>query len=110
MVRKTEQEEWKIFPTSLETFSFDPLDAERTQKLWLWGQDFIKTFPTMKPQHSFTLAEMNAINASDEEHLKDRDITVMIAGIFPYPTLPSGATPRGFLRVWDGTGIAPSDP
>jgi hypothetical protein len=110
VVRKTEPDEWKMFPTALNTFSFDSLDAERTQKLWLWGQNFIKEFSTINQQHCFTLAEMNAINDSDEEHLKDRDITVMIAGVFPYPEMPSGVNPRGFLRVWDGTGIAPSDP
>jgi hypothetical protein len=50
------------------------------------------------------------MNDDSEETLKDKDITVMVAGMYHYPDVPSGITPRGFLRVWDGTGMAPSDP
>lgn len=78
--------------------------------LWKWGQTFVRDSPTIKKEHSFTLAEMASMNNEEEENLKDRDITVMIAGIYPYPQQPSGANPRGMLRIWDGTGMPPSDP
>ena len=110
VVRKTDNEAWEMSPTAYEKFSFDSKDAERAQKLWLWGRDFIKDSPTIQQQHCFTLGEMKAINDSDEQHLKDRDTTVMVAGIFPYPQMQPGADPQGVLRVWDGTGVPPSDP
>jgi hypothetical protein len=64
----------------------------------------------MNKEHSFTLAYMTCMNDDDEETLKDRDITILVAGMYSYPDVPSGITPRGFLRVWDGTGSSPSDP
>lgn len=39
------------------------------------------------------------------------DTTVMVTSILPFPAMElNGCTPRGFLRVWDGTGIPISDP
>lgn len=38
------------------------------------------------------------------------DITVMVTSIWPVPSVDSDSLPRGFLRVWDGTGIPISDP
>ena len=110
VVRKTEQQEWRLFPSALSTFSFNLQDEARAQALWRRGQWDIKESPNVNLNRSFTLAEMSAMSDSDEDILKDRDTTVMVAGIFPYPEMPTGVNPCGLLRIWDGTGIPPNDP
>jgi hypothetical protein len=62
-------------------------------------------------EHRTTLADVANINTDDPDEAKDRDFTVMVTGIYPYPAeLRNNSTPQGFIRVWDGTGEAPSDP
>ncbi|KAG7368887.1 telomeric single stranded DNA binding POT1/CDC13-containing protein [Nitzschia inconspicua] len=110
VVRNTPENGWIGVPSASNFFTFNPSDERRSQILWKWGQNYVRDFPTINKDHSFTLAEMAGMNNEDEENLKDRDITAMVAGIYRYPLMPSGITPRGMLRIWDGTGIPPSDP
>jgi hypothetical protein len=110
VVRNTPDFGWICHPTASSSFTFTPSDEKRSQSLWYWGQSFVREFPTIHKDHSFTLADMASMIHEEEEILKDRDITVMIAGIYPYEQQPYSVTPRGMLRIWDGTGIPPSDP
>lgn len=110
VIRNSPGEGWHGLPTASNSFSFRQSDERRSQELWEWGQKFVSDSPTINKEHCFTLAEMVAMNNEEEDKLKDGDITVMVAGVYPYPQQPSGVTPWGMMRIWDGTGIAPSDP
>ena len=100
-------ERWNVLPTATNAFDFTSKDEDRSQELWAWAQEWIQTKPTIHAEHCFTLAEMNE---DEEEKFRDRDLTVMVTAKYPYPEESrSGVTPWGFLRVWDGTGSAPSD-
>lgn len=80
-------------------------------RFWRWGQQRLRSFPTMKPEHSTMIGDMLGVEATElvEGH---RDFTLMVGAILPIPADPStaGVTPRGLLRAWDGTGVPRSDP
>jgi hypothetical protein len=99
-----------VTPSAVSKFSFNRADEERTQRLWRWANDFIEHNPTIKKERLLTLAEMASMKDSDKEPREDRDITVMVTGKYLLPDNPTGINPRGFLRIWDGTGQYPSDP
>lgn len=101
---------WKVYPTSSSSFTFSESDVVRSQTLWHWARGWFSENATIDPERSFTLSEIPNIRDEDEVHFKDRDITVMVTGVYTYPALPNGVSPKGFLRVWDGTGFSPSDP
>lgn len=69
---------------------------------------------TMKIVHRFKLSDMRLqgnthVEAYGEANARG-DLTVMVAAVIPLPDEDtSGGTPRGFLRVWDGTGVPKSD-
>ena len=63
----------------------------------------------MKAEHCFTLNELQHLKKEDDETtFENKDITVMVVQKLRYQS--SGVLPHGVLRVWDGTGNAPSDP
>jgi hypothetical protein len=101
---------WKVYPTAPGSVPFTESDERRSRTLWHWARGWVQENATINPDHCFTLADVPKISEGDEEHLKDRDITVMVTGKYAYPGPPDGISPKGFLRVWDGTGFAPSDP
>jgi hypothetical protein len=71
--------------------------------LWDWGQERIAKTATGKPANSFKLSETASIDEAG-------DCTAMICGLFETSFLANVQMPRGFLRVWDGTGAPYSDP
>jgi hypothetical protein len=107
--------EWSIRPTARAEFSLTPADESSFSTLWLWGQDRLLSHPGMKLSQSFKLCDMQRqehgqIESYGDEHTRG-DLTVMVASVIPVPEdLTSGVSPRGFLRVWDGTGFPASDP
>jgi hypothetical protein len=101
---------WEVFPSSPLSFTFSDSDEVRSKNLWHWARGWFAENATIDPERSFTLSEIPNIRDEDEAYLRDRDTTVMVTGIYTYPALPDGASPKGFLRVWDGTGFSPSDP
>lgn len=57
-----------------------------------------------------TLGELTSSDG-DSFAANDKDMTVMITGMFPLPDIMRRNTsPCGFLRVWDGTGSSNTDP
>lgn len=63
----------------------------------------------MKAEHCFTLDELQHLKKEDDETtFENKDITVMVVQKLRYQY--SDVLPHGVLRVWDGTGNAPSDP
>jgi hypothetical protein len=103
---------WSVVPTATNYYVFNDEDEQRCQVLWHWAQDFIVAQPTINAEHCFTLADMVGLtDEAGEDKVRDRDLTVMVTARIPYPTQErTGITPCGFLRVWDGTGMPPSDP
>ena len=100
---------WQVLPTAPNIFSFNRSDEERSQALWHWAKQYTKESPSIKPEHCFTLTELQQLeNEGDENAFLNRDITVMVVEKYRYQ--PSSVLPHGLLRVWDGTGNPHSDP
>jgi hypothetical protein len=83
-------------------------------EMWHWAQRRFMLHATMKIAHRFRLSDMRLPDSTQMENYDDEnrrgDLTVMVAAILPIAEEQlSGVTPRGFLRVWDGTGIPKSD-
>ena len=94
-----------------ENFVFDGDDEGTSQSLWHWGQTLISHQANMHADRRFLLGDLGTLSESDEQMLKDRDLTVMITGKIPYPPeARTGITPYGYVRVWDGTGPGTLDP
>jgi hypothetical protein len=108
VVRKS-GDDWDILSTANNTFTFSPSDETRAKQLWNWAQERLGSHSTINVEHQFTLASIVA--NEDNGHLQDQDLTVMVTAKFPFPlNARSAVMPRGFLRVWDGTGTSTTDP
>lgn len=108
VIRKPEDDEWKVIPSATGTFVFSKQDEEKSQKLWHWAQHFVRQYATIKAEHSYKLQEMSY---DMDDRITDKDLTVMVSAKYPFPReARSGTAPCGFLRVWDGTGTGASDP
>lgn len=104
--------EWTVLLTS-QTSQVSQVEQERMQELWTWGQKRILSHPTMKEENSFKLCDVmhQDSNVMTTETGLNGDITVMVSAVLPIPDHQlTGVSPRGFLRVWDGTGTPDSDP
>lgn len=106
--------QWTVLSTS-QTSQVSQAEQKRMQTLWTWGQKRILSHPTMKPENSFKLGDVmhqeSAMMASTQSEIAGGDITVMVSAILPIPEHElTAVSPRGFLRVWDGTGTPDSDP
>lgn len=107
-------DEWTIRPTARLEFTMTAEDKERFAEMWQWGQKRFLSHPTMKMTQSFKLCDMRRQDSQQLETYSDDntrgDLTVMVTGIIPVPPeLKTGVSPRGFLRIWDGTGVPASD-
>ena len=78
-------------------------EKEYLETLWDWGQERMATKPTMKRAQRIKLSEV----ASMEEA---GDCTAMVCGLYETQRISDSAIPRGYLRLWDGTGAPSSDP
>jgi hypothetical protein len=114
VVRKaSDGEDWTVAPTATNSYVFTDQDETLSRELWHWSHSLIRKNATIKAEHRFTLADIARLEEQEDhdDKVRDRDLTVMVTGKYPYPTEErTGVTPCGFLRVWDGTGVAPSDP
>jgi len=108
VIRKFDRR-WHVIPTAKNSFTFNKSDEERSQTLWRWANRNAEKNPSMKPEHCFTLQELQHLKKDeDETTFESRDITVMVVQKLRFE--PSSVLPQGLLRVWDGTGNSPSDP
>ena len=82
-------------------------EHETLVRLWNWGQERIATKPTIRRTQRIKLSEV----VSMEE---PGDCTAMVCGLVESPRIvdnsPIIIMPRGYLRLWDGTGAPSSDP
>lgn len=86
----------------------EAVDVERYKKLWEWGQQRMFNYPTMRTVSRFKIADIGRTGVNAETG--KQDATVMVASMFESPPTQSDyPLPRGFLRIWDGTGESQSD-
>jgi len=79
--------------------------------LWLWGQQRLAAHPTMSPNCYLSIGGVGDSNNSNVETSVSGDLTAAVTAIIPMPeNLRHRDTPRGFIRLWDGTGPSRSDP
>ena len=87
-------------------------DEALASRLYAWGQRRLSSHPTVSGRCAATLSCLNENATAGEAALASGgDLTVVVTGIVE---TPEGArtrdSPRGYLRVWDGTGPSRSDP
>ena len=104
---------WKIIPTSKVGYKLTDSDKQRFIQLWQWGALRLFKEPTMRDENKVYLSGLK--RQEDEDQLDTRptgiDMTVMICAIITVPPEQrTNVSPRGFLRVWDGTGPPICDP
>lgn len=88
-----------------------PIQYPYVNNLWLWGQQRLATYPTMTPSCYLSIGGVGDINNSFAETSVSGDLTAAVTAIIPMPeNLRHRDTPRGFIRLWDGTGPSRSDP
>ena len=89
------------------------LNMSRVIELWEYGQELMTKRSTVKNAFYRMMIEKieTAPETNDAQNKDFGDMIVMVANVIPFPTtLQSSSSPRGFLRVWDGTGPSTSDP
>lgn len=105
----------EMFPTDDENVVLSDIEWEHMLDMWHWAQRRMMLHATMKVAHRFRLSDMHLPDSTHTEAYGEAntrgDLTAMVAAVIPIVTDRSvaGVTPRGFLRVWDGTGIPKSD-
>jgi Telomeric single stranded DNA binding POT1/CDC13 len=104
----------EMYPANDENVLMSDTEWEHMLDMWHWTQRRFMLHATMKISHRFRLSDMRMPDSTQVELYGDEstrgDLTVMVASILPIPSEQlSGVTPRGFLRVWDGTGVPKSD-
>ena len=105
----------EMFPSDDENVVLSDIEWEHMLDIWHWAQRRMMLHATMKLAHRFRLSDMHLPDSTHTEAYGEAntrgDLTAMVAAVIPIVTDRSvaGVTPRGFLRVWDGTGIPKSD-
>ncbi|KAL7517396.1 hypothetical protein ACHAWX_002321, partial [Stephanocyclus meneghinianus] len=80
-----------------------------SNNLWRWGQHRLASHPTMSPNCKISIAGLDR-PAETLESSVSGDLTAAITAIIPHPEhLRRRDTPRGCIRLWDGTGPPRSD-
>ncbi|KAL7554105.1 hypothetical protein ACHAWF_017491 [Thalassiosira exigua] len=85
-------------------------------ELWRWGRRRLAERPTVAPACRLTIGRLGHANGSGDRNVgleapASGDLTATVTAIIPVPErLRRRDTPRGYLRLWDGTGPSRSDP
>ena len=87
-------------------------DEALASKLHEWGLRRLSSHPTVSGRCAATLSSLNENATSGESAVASGgDLTVVVTGIVETPEeMRRRDSPRGYLRVWDGTGPSRSDP
>jgi hypothetical protein len=83
--------------------SFSSDEVVWMESIWKWGQERISTKTTMKHSLRCTLSDLFSKEVAG-------DCTTMVCGYYEVSPLTGVQLPKGYLRVWDGTGLSISDP
>ncbi|KAL7432027.1 hypothetical protein ACHAXM_002879 [Skeletonema potamos] len=107
LLNSTSPEDWSV---SVSDDEKRVVDLDLTNALWRWGQLRLSTHPTMSPNCYIAISQVSD-QVDNFEVSVSGDITAIVTSILPIPEhLRRRDTPRGFLRLWDGTGPSRSDP
>lgn len=110
-----DESDYVIIPTAKNVFTNTAEDKCVFVKHWKWARNRLYSYATMKESQSFKLCDMGRQGYNQMDLYMDGntrgDLTVIVTAVIPYPPeVASSSTPKGFLRVWDGTGLPESDP
>ena len=101
--------DWSASPSSGVTHSIRHLPL--VNSLWRWGQQRLSSHPTMSPNCYLSIAGVGGDDSENIEVSASGDLTAVVTAIIPTPQhLRRRDTPRGYIRLWDGTGPSRSDP
>lgn len=91
------------------------LNFTRVNELWRFCRMRMSSCPNVDSRYKVTNANIeksisNQEQSGDRENILGGDLTAAICSIIPYPEDKQTLTsPKGLLRVWDGTGVPRSD-
>lgn len=97
----------------LITQQHNSIDIELVHDLWKFSQERMSNYPNVQPKYQITLDQVEHMCSEHKEGDANNcgDLTAMICNIIPYPrTEQSLSSPKGVVRIWDGTGQACCDP
>lgn len=100
--------EWQLEASPETVFQAD--DVALFQQQWNWGQKRLLSHPTMRVVSRFRVADIGHLPINSETGLQDA--IVMVTSMFEAHSVHDGREsmlPRGFLRIWDGTGPPQSE-
>ena len=103
--QQEDDREWPFDASPPSTFEGEVID--QFVHLWKWGQKRMRSHPSMKVSTQFRIVDVNRIGINGETGLQD--CTVMVVSMFASPEGRDPPLPRGFLRIWDGTGASQSE-
>lgn len=90
------------------------LDFNKINSLWRFCRKRMSSCPNVDSRYKVTNADLG-INRQDQhcgesEKMLAGDLTALICAVIPFPEARQTlSTPKGLVRVWDGTGIHHSD-
>jgi hypothetical protein len=88
-----------------------PLIMSVVKELWIHGQELLSSHPNANPKFRIGIEDVISNSNTNAEEENYGDLTVMVTNIIPFPrSRESTSSPKGFLRVWDGTGPPQCDP
>jgi hypothetical protein len=105
--------DWSLSCSCHEDSSQAPhpqLHWELANDLWQWGQKRLSSHPTISPNCKLSISGLDQPAEDVEVPNTNVDLTAVITAIIPFPGSPRHDTPRGWVRLWDGTGPPRSDP
>ncbi len=85
----------------------------RVKELWKFGQEAMAKRSTVDASFRMMIENVETTPESnlDPQNKNYGDLIVMVTNVIPFPaSLRSRTSPRGFVRVWDGTGPSSTDP
>lgn len=78
------------------------LDNLNAQSLWTFARNRISESPNVRAEYKTTISDLMNTN---EAEMVYKDLTVMVCSVTEYPTEDQDMySPRGVIRIWDGTG------
>jgi len=102
LVPSDHESQWEV-----DDLKKSPLDFARAGQLWRWAQERLANHSTINEEFRNNISQITELGKSQTTH---GDLTVMIAGIITIPRESRRQhLPRGFLRIWDGSGRPISD-
>lgn len=87
-----------------------PLNFSRSNQLWRFAQKRMAMCPNVHPRYMFTNADIEERGKNYVDDNECGDLTAIICDVIPFPAESMSPTsPKGLLRIWDGTGIPRSE-